>query len=75
MLGISRLRRRKTVRRAAIAVSVAVLITGCSAPTTYKWDWQQRSPNTLGYAAGQGALLTKIRGNPSMRPKTKSMRR
>ncbi len=66
---MSRLRRRKTVARAAIAVSVAVLITGCSAPTTYKWDWQQWSPNTLGYAAGQGALLTKIRGNPFDAPK------
>ena len=69
MPGNSRLRRHPTLGRAAIAAGIAVLIAGCAAPTTYKWDWQQWSPNTLGYAAGQGALLTEIRGNPFDAPK------
>ena len=52
MLGISRLRRRKTVGRAAIAVSVAVLITGCSAPTTNKWGLAAMESQHLGIRRG-----------------------
>ena len=43
---------------------VAVLVSACGLPTTYKWDREQWSRSKLGYAAGQGAMLTEIRGNP-----------
>ena len=56
--------------RSALAAAVAVLVAGCSVPTTYKWDYEQWSKSKLGYAAGQGALLTDIRGNPFNAPKT-----
>ncbi len=56
--------------RSALAVTVAALVAGCAVPTTYKWNWAQWNPDKLGYAAGQGALLTDIRGNPFNAPKT-----
>ncbi|MCG8596217.1 MAG: hypothetical protein MI785_17895 [Kiloniellales bacterium] len=60
----------KVLGRSSLAAGVAVLVAGCAVPTTYKWDYQQWSRSKLGYAAGQGALLTDIRGNPFNAPKT-----
>ncbi len=56
--------------RSALVAAVAALVAGCAAPTTYKWNWAQWNPDKLGYAAGQGAMLTDIRGNPFNAPKT-----
>ncbi len=56
--------------RGLLVVSLAALTAGCAVPKTYKWDWDQWSPTKLGYAAGQGAMLTEIRGNPFEAPKS-----
>ena len=61
---------RQTLTRGALAAGILALAAGCTLPTTYKWDWQQWNPDKLGYAAGQGAVLTEIRGNPFDAPKS-----
>ncbi|MDJ0943516.1 MAG: hypothetical protein QNJ30_08630 [Kiloniellales bacterium] len=61
----------RILMRGALAVGIAAVAAGCDWPRTYKWDWQQWSPNKLRYAAGEGAMLTEIRGNPFSVPKTK----
>ena len=61
----------KVLGRSVVVAGMAALVAGCSVPTTYKWDYQQWSKSKLGYAAGQGALLTDIRGNPFNASKTK----
>ena len=50
--------------RLAAVAGVAVLVSACGLPTTYKWDREQWSRGKLGYAASQGAMLTVISGNP-----------
>ena len=59
----------RTSTRVALAIGIAAVAAGCGWPTTYKWEWEQWSPAKLGYAAGQGAMLTEIRGNPFEAPK------
>lgn len=60
----------RTLTRGALAAGIAAVAAACALPTTYKWNWEQWSPAKLGYAAGEGALLTEIRGNPFEVPKT-----
>ena len=59
----------RTSMRVALAVGIAAAAAGCDWPRTYKWEWEQWSPTKLSYAAGQGAMLTEIRGNPFEVPK------
>ncbi len=54
----------KGLGRCVAVAALAVLVSACGLPTTYKWDREQWSRSKLGYAASQGAMLTEIRGNP-----------
>ena len=60
---------RRVLARILWAVTVAGFVAACSVPTTYRWEWQEWDPSKLGYAAGKGAILTDIRGNPFNQPK------
>ena len=60
---------RRVMARVLFAASLAGLLAACAGPTTYRWDWQSWDPSKLSYAAGQGAILTDIRGNPFNQPK------
>ena len=55
---------RQALGRMTAVAAIALLVSACGLPTTYKWDREQWSPSKLGYAAGQGAMLAEIRGNP-----------
>ena len=60
---------RKAFVRVLAVAGFAGFAAACSAPTTYKVDQQNFDPSKLSYAAGQGALLTEVRGNPFNTPK------
>ncbi len=59
----------KALGRVLAVAGLAGLAAACSVPTTYKVDQQNWDPSKLSYAAGQGALLTEVRGNPFNTPK------
>ena len=59
----------KAIGRGLAVAGLASLVAACAVPTTYKVDQQNWDPSKLSYAAGQGALLTEVRGNPFNQPK------
>lgn len=60
---------RRVLAQVLFAGSLAGFVAACAVPTTYRWEWQQWDPSKLSYAAGKGAILTDIRGNPFNQPK------